>query len=41
MKRSARDIYTLALVRRNDLKALARSGNSVLDWLEALLRRPL
>jgi hypothetical protein len=41
IKRSSRDPYTLALVRREDLEQLARGASSVLDWLEELLCRPV
>lgn len=39
IRRSSRDPYTLALVRRGDLEQLAHGGESVLDWLERLLCR--
>lgn len=41
VKRSSRDPYTLALAARDDLDALAHGGESVLDWLERLLCRPI
>jgi hypothetical protein len=41
VKRSSRDPYTLALVRREDLDHLGEGGESVLDWLERLLCRPI
>ena len=41
VKRSSRDPYTLALVTRDDLDGLAHGGESVLDWLERLLYRPI
>jgi Restriction endonuclease/HEPN/Toprim N-terminal domain 1 len=41
IRRSSRDQYTLALVRGEDLIGLTRGSRSVLDWLEALLCRPL
>jgi restriction endonuclease Mrr len=41
IRRSSRDQYTLALVRGRDLTDLTRGSKSVLDWLEALLCRPL
>jgi hypothetical protein len=41
IKRSSRDPYTLALAEREDLDHLALGAESVLDWLERLLCRPL
>jgi hypothetical protein len=41
VKRSSRDPYTLALATGEDLEALAHGGETVLDWLERLLCRPI
>ncbi len=41
IKRGSRDPYTLALVERADLEQLAQGAESVLDWLERLLCRPI
>jgi hypothetical protein len=41
IKRSSRDPYTLAQAKRADLEELANGGESVLDWLERLLCRPI
>jgi hypothetical protein len=41
IKRSSRDPYTLALATGDDLGELAHGAESVLDWLERLLCRPI
>lgn len=41
IKRSSRDPYTLALATGTDLNELAHGGESVLDWLERLIYRPI
>ena len=41
IKRSSRDPYTLALAAGDDLSELAHGAESVLDWLERLLCRPI
>ncbi len=41
VKRSSRDPYTLVLVTGEDLGDLANGAESVLDWLERLICRPV
>jgi hypothetical protein len=41
VKRSSRDSYTIALTDREDLDALAHGAETVLEWLERLLCRPI
>jgi restriction endonuclease Mrr len=41
IKRGSRDDYSLALVERADLEQLANGAESVLDWLERVLCRPI
>jgi hypothetical protein len=41
IKRSSRDPYTLALATGEDLDELAHGAETVLDWLERLLYRPI
>jgi hypothetical protein len=41
IKRSSRDPYTIVLVDRADLDELAHGAETVLEWLERLLCRPI
>jgi hypothetical protein len=41
IKRSSRDPYSIALAAREDLEQLAYGAETVLDWLERVLWKPL
>lgn len=41
IKRSSRDPYAMVLATGADLERLAHGGETVLDWLEGLLSRPI
>jgi restriction endonuclease Mrr len=41
IKRSSRDPYSIALAKREDLEHLAYGAETVLDWLERILYRPM